>query len=142
AKAMDFVKVLLAAGINPNATNTRYPDTPITSAVSAGHREVVALLLAQPGIKVDAQDQEGDTALMLAARHGSLDIVDLLLKAGANPNLATGIIPDAANTRFGCTALMSAARYGYLDIVQLLLKAGANPNLKNNRGETAADLAQ
>jgi ankyrin repeat protein len=47
----------------------------------------VALLLAQPRIKVDVPDVDGYTALMWAAEHGSLDLVDLLVKAGANPNL-------------------------------------------------------
>ena len=47
----------------------------------------MVLLLAQPHINVDVPDGGGDTALMYAADHGSQDIVDLLMKAGANPNL-------------------------------------------------------
>jgi len=85
-KAMEFVKVLLAAGVDPNATNY-YGGTPLTLAAYRGHWDLVALLLAQPGIEVNAQDVDGYTALMWAAEHGSLGIVDLLMKAGANPNL-------------------------------------------------------
>ncbi len=81
--ALDFVKALLSAGVDPNATN-RY-STPLTSAAYQDHRDVVALLLSQPGIKVDAQDVDGYTALMWAAEHGSMDLVDLLVSAGANP---------------------------------------------------------
>ena len=84
--ALNFVKVLLAAGVNPNATNT-----PIGSALGCaayqGNHDLVVLLLAQPHINVDVPDGGGDTALMYAADHGSQDIVDLLMKAGANPNL-------------------------------------------------------
>ena len=47
----------------------------------------MVLLLAQPHIKLDIADGSGCTALMGAADQGSLEIVDLLLKAGANPNL-------------------------------------------------------
>ena len=83
--ALNFVKVLLSAGVNPNATN-RYSH-PLDSAAFQGNRDVIVLLLAQPRIKVDAQDVDGYTALMWAAEHGDLDIVDLLVKAGANPGL-------------------------------------------------------
>ena len=84
--AMDFVKVLLSAGVNPNATNY-FGGTPLTLAAYQGHRDLVALLLSQPGIKMDAQDVDGYTALMWAAQHGSPDLVDLLMRAGANPDL-------------------------------------------------------
>lgn len=96
--AMTFAKELLAAGVSPNATN-RY-STPLTSAAYQGHRDLVVLLIAQPGIKIDAPDVDGYTALMWAASHGESELVDLLMKAGANPKL------------------------------------------KNNRGETAASLAE
>ena len=83
--ALDFAKVLLAAGVNPNATN-RYSNA-LSSAAYQGNLDLVALLLSQPRIKVDAPDVDGYTALMWAADHGSLDIVNLLVKAGANPGL-------------------------------------------------------
>jgi ankyrin repeat protein len=96
--SLDILELLLKAGANPNLMNYRagiYPYTskpslrytPIISAASRGNRHVVAMLLANPGIKVDAQDEDGNTAMMSAARNGSLDIVELLLKAGADPNL-------------------------------------------------------
>jgi ankyrin repeat protein len=83
--ALNFVKVLLSAGVNPNATNNFSSALPL--AAYQGNRDVIVLLLAQPHIKIDAQDVDGYTALMWAADHGSLDIVDLLVNAGANPDL-------------------------------------------------------
>ena len=41
----------------------------------------------------------------------------------------------------GVTALMFAVEYNHLDIVRALIEAGANLDLKNNKGETALDIA-
>lgn len=84
--ALNFVKVLLSAGVNPNATNNN-GETVLTRAVYQTNRNLVVLLLAQPHIKVDVADGGGWTALMCAADHGSVDIEDLLVKAGADPRL-------------------------------------------------------
>jgi ankyrin repeat protein len=84
--ALNFVKVLLSVGDDPNSTGNN-GSTALANAAYRGNRDLVALLLAQPQLKVDAPDASGDTALMNAADHGSLDIENLLLKAGANPHL-------------------------------------------------------
>ena len=86
--ALNFVKVLLATGVDPNATDNPWMGlTALGNAAYRGNRDLVVLLLAQPGIKVNAADASGNTALMSAADHGSQDIMDLLMKAGANPSL-------------------------------------------------------
>jgi len=84
--AMDFVKVLLAAGVSPNATDGLIGSA-LGCAAYQGNQDLVVLLLAQPHINVDVPDQGGCTALMYAALNGYVDIADLLLKAGANPDL-------------------------------------------------------
>jgi hypothetical protein len=84
--ALNLVKELLAAGVDPNATGNN-GSTAISNAAFRGNRDLVVLLLAQPHIKVNVPDGGGDTALMYAADHDSQDIVDLLMKAGANPRL-------------------------------------------------------
>ena len=48
---------------------------------------MVKLLLAQPGIKLDAINIDGATALMAAAEHGHPEIAEMLLKAGANVSI-------------------------------------------------------
>ena len=40
---------------------------------------------------VDKQDEEGCTALTMAAYYGNLSVVLLLLSAGADPNKATDV---------------------------------------------------
>lgn len=60
------------------------------------------------------------TPLMCAAREGHLTIVDALLNAGANPNLAGS---EALLMIVG--PLMLAARHGHLEIVKRLVVAGA-----------------
>ena len=42
---------------------------------------------AQPGIKLDVVNIDGDTALMTAAEQGHAEIVELLLKAGASVSI-------------------------------------------------------
>lgn len=44
-------------------------------------------------------------------------------------------------TKANETALHSAAQYGHTPVVSLLLEHGCDPGIRNNRGETALDLA-
>uniref|UniRef100_A0A452ICE8 Kinase D interacting substrate 220 n=2 Tax=Gopherus agassizii TaxID=38772 RepID=A0A452ICE8_9SAUR len=66
---------------------------------------------------MDERNENGQTPLMLAAEQGNLEIVQELLKKGANCNLE-----DADNW----TALISAAKEGYVDIVEELLNCNVN----------------
>ncbi len=99
--SVDMAKTLLAAGIDPNSPKHRVYGPALVAAASRGNEQVVALLLEQPNIKVDIRDVDGQTALMLAAKHGSTRIVDMLLEAGANP---------IAKNRHGQTAASIAQR--------------------------------
>jgi ankyrin repeat protein len=53
--------------------------TPLSFAARLGHTAVVAALLSR-GPNVEAQTAAGDTPLLLAARWGFADVIDLLLK--------------------------------------------------------------
>ena len=70
--------------------------------------------------------------LSYAAYNGHLEIVDYLLRRGAEVNGKTGN---------GSTALFFAARFGHMEVVQLLLKNQADPTVENENGETAVDWA-
>ena len=74
----------------------------------------------------------GWTPLIYAAFEGHLDIVDILIARGANPDL---LAPNQAS------ALMYAARNGHIEVVQRLLLAGADATLVNDSGRTAQSWA-
>ncbi len=98
----------------------------LVAAARDGELARVQALLSS-GAEVDAQDDEGSTALMFAALRGDSAMVEALLAAGADPNLKD------AN---GETALLLGAGRG-VEIVRSLLAAGADPNLKDGEGQTA-----
>lgn len=151
------VAQLVARGMDANSTD-QYGNTLLILAAREEQPKVVAELIKQRGIKLDARNAAGDSALMLASLRGYTGIVDQLLAAGAafdhagwNPLLyaafeghktiiekllAKGANPNAlAPNR--TTALMFAARNGHEDVVALLLKAGADLDWKNDQNETA-----
>jgi len=63
---------------------------------------------------------------------GQVEVIKLLIEAGANVN---------AKTDEGWTALMAAANAGSVEAVELLLKAGANAKHKTRTRETASSRA-
>ena len=72
------------------------------------------------------------TALMIAATEDHLDITQMLLDAGANPN---------ATKDNGVTALGLAVATENLEVVNALIAAGAYLNVSNNKGETVLMVA-
>ena len=119
------VQMLLKAGADPtglqcyqsfhkSAYQRGYePSWPINQAASGGHVEVIRLLLAA-GAKVDAPEDEGQTALMIAARAGNKEVVRLLLDAGADRSYRAGPGDFAGN------AEEVAQRAGHRDIAELI----------------------
>src|SRR5688572_17689055 len=66
--------------------------TPLMDAVEGNHMEVVRMLLAL-GAEVNARSADlGQTALRIAAGQGTLEMVRVLVEAGANP-----LIPGPLN---------------------------------------------
>jgi ankyrin repeat protein len=77
--------------------------------------------------------ENGRPLLGWAAQNGNTQIVDLLLKAGANPNLA--------DQGIGHTPLMRAIETQQPGAILLLLKAKADPNAKTPDGESCLTMA-
>lgn len=77
----------------------------------------------------NTRNADGEPALLLAARSGSLKITEFILDEGANPN--------APSRTSGVTALMIFARRDNAAGVELLLGRGADVNAADNTGETA-----
>ena len=133
----DVVSILLDSKVsNPNILNKAgYTCCMLISLAtirSDTHRSVVSRLFTTADVNLRAS-QHGQTALMLAVSHGRLDMVQLLLEAGADINI---------RDEDGSTALMCAAEHGHADIVKLLMQhADINLAATDNDGLTALTVA-
>jgi hypothetical protein len=119
----DILEELLAAGADPNLT-LYDGSTPLIAAAFSGNAKSARTLLKH-GATANATNAEGETALIMT-RDGTM--VQLLLDAGADPNL---------ETKKRMTPLIAAAMFGDVLGAEALLKAGADPTVKDDYGNTA-----
>jgi ankyrin repeat protein len=113
-----IVRLLLRAGADPNAALPG-GETPLMTASRVGSLASVTALLER-GATVDAKDdRRGQTALMWASAEGHADVVEALIKAGADFRLRLSS---------GFSPLLFAIREGQSGVVRALLKAGADVN--------------
>jgi ankyrin repeat protein len=107
-------------------------DSRISNAAMDGNRTAVADLLKQ-GADVNGPQGDGSTALHWAADREDLEMMQMLVRAGANVN---------AKTRLGdITPLLMAAKSGNSAVVDLLVKAGADTKAVSTTGTTPLMLA-
>ena len=132
--------------------------------MAARNNEIDAVrsaLEADPAL-LNAQDKIKRVPLHLAAWAGHLQITELLLGKGADPNadaldnmvplafaaqnghtevcralLAAKADPNHANTKTGKSPLMTAASKAKLDVVKLLVESGADIKQQTRGGKTA-----
>lgn len=90
-------------------------------AARDGNIDFVEELLEFPGIDVNIQDHNGNTALMLASKNGHTDVVNTLLDY-YNENNDGDIVYTATVNRQGRNALMLAVMNNHYDIAETLLK--------------------
>lgn len=124
----DTAKYLVEAGANVNKWSFR-GENPIYSAVD-----------------VNTLPHGGYPDRPSMDQTSSLDMIRILLEAGANPNLQLKLQPmyrhikdDRGADRMlniGATPLLRAAKGHDLAAIELLLKHGAHPNLPNRDGTT------
>jgi ankyrin repeat protein len=132
-----MARALLAAKANPDLQG-EFEQAAIHHAIK--FPEILELLL-KTGLNIDIQDQDGETALMRAAKvwgdEHSILAVEPLLKAGADPNVRDSM---------GRTSLMYATYHStwtpqHTQNVRALIAAGADLDAVDNKGKTALDQA-
>lgn len=153
---------LLARGFDANTIDPKGQHG-LYLALQEPSLKAAQVLTDWPKTDVNKLNAEGESALMIAALKGHLEIAARLIKKDADVN-KTGWAPlhyaasnghlvvmslllenhayiDAASPN-GTTPLMMAAMYGSASTVKLLLEEGADPLLKNQQGLTAIEFAQ
>jgi ankyrin repeat protein len=136
---LEMLRWLLSHGGNANSLGCN--DHPaIVLATLAGHVEIVSLLLDHLADPNRSRASGGETALHAAAIGRHVDIVRLLVEAGAQVNIHTAKHVESDflwNVLLTSdTPLHLAACYGPEAMVECLLALGANPRLENYRQET------
>ena len=125
---VEVVKVLLAAGADPNARGV----TPLHGAARLSETPAVVKALLAAGADLEARDEHGLTPLHRAAISKTPAVVKALLAAGADPN---------ARAKGGVTPLHMAARLSETPaVVKVLLDAGADASAKTNKGKLPVEL--
>ena len=76
-----------------------------------------------------AEFMQGFPVLCIAAQLGHVNVMRVLLEAGASL--------EATRSQTGANALLMAAHNGHVECAEALLKGGANPEATNNNGFTA-----
>jgi ankyrin repeat protein len=130
------MECLLAAGADPAAADAS-GRTALHWVAFSGAVPAAEAVLGAAGARVtsliDVQDEEGETALLVASRRGADGIVEVLLSRSA--------LVDAVN-RHGVTGLMAASLFGHSNVVQSLLAANANVAVADPiHGRTSLHLA-
>src|SRR6266850_666273 len=134
---VETADLLIRAGANVKAA-TRYGVMPLSLASAVQ-------VLIEAGADVRARSKGGFTPLLFGVRRGAIDVVRVLLAAGADVNetvqgtaFSTGV---AGPTEDSTSVLGLAIINGQFDIASLLLEKGANPNAPDSSGSLLHALA-
>lgn len=132
AKKGDVAAITAALDAGAGIDESDGRATPLYLAVRGGHF-AVAKLLMERGADVNAVTTPLlGSALMPALAKRRVDLIDLLLDGGANPN-------ERRNRE---AVLHIAVSSGCLDCVKALVEAGADVNAKTKDGKTPLHLAK
>ena len=129
--AASALAVALAA--SPVAAQTGFEGERFVTAVrERDGAKALELLRSTSATILNARDEKGETALIVAITRRDDDWTMFLLAQGADPNLAA---------RNGDTPLIAAARVGYAGAAAELIDRKAKVDAANRMGETALIVA-
>jgi ankyrin repeat protein len=125
------VRSLVQLGVNFDMVDPS-GRTPLMNALLDGNKNMAKLLL--PVTKqLDQSDIDKNSAIHIATRKGFKTIVTDLILRGIDINAVDGL---------GNTALIIATRHNRSELVDLLLNEGINHQVKNQKRQSATDIAQ
>jgi hypothetical protein len=152
---VEIVRLLLAAGADPNAAMNHRDSGPLHYAADGyivgpawdperQARTVVCLLSA--GAAVNAQDKNGAAPLHRAVRTRCAAAARVLLRAGGDPSLRnkSGSTPfhlAVQNTGRGGTGT-DEARAAQREIIEAFLRFRVSPSMKDGKGKSVLDWAK
>jgi len=120
-KALDVVRLLKEHGADVNARDKTHW-TPLFAAIEKNDPEIARYLIEQ-GAQVKTDDGGGTRSpLLAAAYYGNVEMVKLLLDAGADVSVR---MSKGHMSYQNQSALDIAQRQGHAEVVELLKKAGA-----------------
>jgi uncharacterized protein len=126
--------LLEQTGAKPDLVNSGLA-TPLHLACRADRDSVVKFLIGC-GADANAQDEHGQTPLLICCIHGYDHLASVLIEASIAGHLPEPIEPDTADHR-GLTPLNCCAIKGDLDLVKILISRGkADPNQTSPKGCT------
>lgn len=138
----EVVSLLLEIGADPNLSGFWFWGCPLASAVEQNRTEIVKILLKRKDIDINCRrvpfpNKMPETAeeshnvwqihisresmVYIAAAYDSSEVLEVLLEAGADPNIEGGEYK---------TALQAACKHQKESLVRLLLDSGADPNIQ------------
>ncbi|MCY6488794.1 ankyrin repeat domain-containing protein [Leptolyngbya sp. GGD] len=147
---LDLLKILLEAGAEV-VFETGY--NLLAEAASKTNKPEIVQRLLGAGCPVNSQNSMGDTALVDACLHGNDGIVQVLLDAGADPDLprqdglspliAVFSAPEMAKalSGWGLNEDETELPARMVAILRSLVKAGANLDIRDYQGRTALMVA-
>ena len=128
------VKNAVSQGNSPSALNPMAMDAVVMAINNGASAETIKFLLEQQGNDVNKLTHDSRTYIFWAANKGNIDIVNYLLKKGANVN-----VQDSHDmTPIGFAAAIGQPN---TEVYDALIKAGANVKQKNADGASLLLLA-